>query len=307
MDRKERVPVALGVASAMALVLLPAHMFVAPHLHIVRVICWLGWMWVAVFVLIALNDLHKVWWKRAVLQDYGLQHGRDLPLRRFALLLRSSRCDRELPQERVLRCIEYRGGGPTEVLRSLPGTVRQLERALLPWPLKRIKHPDPHPEHVDDVPTIQYGDDAWRDEIVHDFRIAEAILVLPLWLSEPVQWEIQTLLTMGLAGRLFFVMPASADAPAGVSADWHACRRQLRDLGIELARYRSSGAVLGQQQPLQFTRILPMGALSAETLRLAAGAASGGAPAPIDPSHQGASMRQAASPGAGPDPAQTTR
>lgn len=258
----DRACYGFGLALVLALVLLPLHLFVAPHVHLVLVLCWLGWLWVGVFVIVATKNLHHAWWKHSVLRDFALQHGREATLQRFVLLLRTSRSDRELPQQRELRSIEYSAGAHVEVQRVLPGTVQQLEQALLPLPLKRIKHP----AHADDVPTVQYDDETWRREIVHDFRLAEAILVLPLWLNETVQWEIRTVLSMGLGHKLFFVMPAQLDAPEGVSTAWYSCKQQLRELGIELKGYLPCGAVLGQQQPLRFTRVLPMNALSAEQL-----------------------------------------
>jgi hypothetical protein len=270
MDRLESARITFVIALVLSLLMLPLHWFVAPHLRIVNMLCIIGWLFVGTLVVSALNDLRMAWWKRSVVADYRRQLGGDFTVRPFALLLRSTQCDKRLRMDREVRGIEDSIMGPIEVVRRLPGTVQQLEQALRPLPLKRVKHP----EHADDVPTVQYADVSWRAEIVKDFEQAEAILVIPLWLSEPVLWEIQTVLSMGLVEKLFFVMPAMEDAPPNVSTDWFTCKQRLRDLNIELKGYMRSGGMLYRRKVLTFSLVLPLNVLSQEKLRLAMDPAS---------------------------------
>lgn len=263
MDRFESARITFVFALVLSLLFLPIHWFVAPHLRIVEVLCIIGWVGVGALVVSALNDLRVGWWKRSLEDDYRGQHGGEATVRPFALVLRSAQCDKRLPLYREVRGMEDSILGPKEVARRLPGTLQQLEQALRPLPLKRVKHP----EHADDVPTVQYSDVSWEAEIVRDFEQAAAILVIPLWPSKAVLWEIKTVLSLGLDEKLFFVMPAMEDAPPNVSTDWFTCKQQLRDLNIELKGYMRSGGMLYRQRILTFSRVLPLDGLTEEKLR----------------------------------------
>ena len=78
MDRVESALVEGLIAIVLALVLLPLHLFVAPHVPIVGSLCLIGWLVVAWAVGLALRDLHRAWWIRSVVRDYRLQHDREV-------------------------------------------------------------------------------------------------------------------------------------------------------------------------------------------------------------------------------------
>lgn len=88
MNRIERAREGAWTAGVLALLLLPVHLFVAPYLRFIEVLCFVGWIFICGVLAIALNDCYKVWWKRSVVEDYGRQHALGVKPRPFVLLLR---------------------------------------------------------------------------------------------------------------------------------------------------------------------------------------------------------------------------
>jgi len=131
----------------------------------------------------------------------------------FALLLRSSEADRQMSPGRVWPLVGWHSPGIEDGTSHLPEEMqfrRHLAARLAPLYIKAAKNDRDH----EVVIGVDYGE-RWQAEIVDDFRQARLILLVPLWPSPAVSWEVRTLSGLRLLGKVFIVMPPalSFDTP----------------------------------------------------------------------------------------------
>lgn len=177
----------------------------------------------------------------------------------FSLFLRSSTADLNLSPDAVYP----NSWVPVSISDSYGEHVplrfrcRQfLEIRLAPLTILAIKN---H-EKLDTFVAQSYADHTWRDEILLDFRQSHFILILPLWPSAGLLWEVQTLKSLHLMHKVLFVLPPtfrgqgrswparkigrhievcsdSTLAPDRLRTDWNRSVEILKAHGVTLPRY----------------------------------------------------------------------
>jgi hypothetical protein len=275
-----------AVAKGFAAVLLAAGILFAFEL-------WRVWIVVPVVLILLLPFLLfdvarlrvRKWRKASLVEAFSRQAepgASGPPGPKFVLLLRSSDCDRGLPQRAVPGLTFEIEGQPVAV-----GLYTTIARAVFPLDLKAAKNP----ELTGDVPTVLYPDEGWKQRIRGDLLASDMIVLVPLWLSPAVAWEVRTIIELDLLHKLVIAMPSAGGYwgdPVEEAAylqlskrqdplaerllvAWRRARIDLAWLGLLVPEHESEGGLLVRSGPRAYSRRLPFHVARAELLLAAGG------------------------------------
>lgn len=119
----------------------------------------------------------------------------------FCLVLRSSRADSWLSVDAG----EFGAIQDSRFLRLdiAPGFRECLVKMMRPLHTLFIKNA----AEIHDAAVLEYDDNCWQAEVLRDMQDATLLIVIPIWPSSALEWELDRIIEMGYLSKTYFLMP----------------------------------------------------------------------------------------------------